>query len=302
MTCFRPHCLFVGGAADVQVKVPSEDAEVTRVLMMQPQTIASLPVWVAGSLISGVAIGVAALIELLIRSLVPARLREAHTTVAASMFNVVGTTYSVLLAFVAMLAWDGYNRAGAVTDDEASLVLVVYQLADGLGGPEMAAMQADIVAYGQHVVGAEWPAQAKGTAVAETDPSLTRLTRTALHLHPGTIADSNLQTLLLEDLTRLGSARRERLLIQRTPVPPVVWFVLLAGGGISVAFSSFLGSQSLAMHLAMSSLLALSGALVLLLIVALSNPFRGDFSITSQPFEHALAQMAPSHVALPETP
>ncbi len=45
------------------------------------------------------------------------------------------------------------------------------------------------------------------------------------------------------------------------------------------------------MHLAMSSLLALSGALVLLLIVALSNPFRGDFRISAEPFERALAQM-----------
>ncbi len=271
-------------------------------LIMQPQTIASLPIWVAGGLISGTAIGVAGLIELLIRWLIPSRVREAHTMVAASMFNVVGTTYSVLLAFVAMLAWNGYDRAGAVTDNEASLILVVYQLAEGLSNPEMAAMQADTVSYGQHVVGVEWPAQAKGTAVMETDLSLSRLIRTALHFHPGTIAEGSFQTLLLEELTRLGNARRERLLIQRTPLPPVVWFVLLAGGGITVAFSSFLASQNLAMHLAMSSLLALSGALVLLLIVALSNPFRGEFSISPQPFEHVLVQMTSPHVTLSETP
>ena len=79
--------------------------------------------------------------------------------------------------------------------------------------------------------------------------------------------------------------------MQRTPIPLLVWFVLLAGGSISLAFSSFLGSSSLRMHLAMSSLLALSGALVLLLIVALSNPFRGDLAVSSEPFESALAQM-----------
>ncbi len=247
-------------------------------LMMQPQTIASMPIWVAGGLISGFAIGAAGLIELLIRWLISSRLREAHAAVAASMFSVVGTTYSVLLAFVAMLAWDGLNRAGAVTDDEALLVLVKYQLTDGLGGSEMVTMQADITAYGQHVAG------------------------TALHLRPATIADGNLQTLLRQDLTRLGSARRERLLIQYTPVPPIVWFVPLAGGGISITFSSFLGSQNLAMHLTTTSFLALSGALVLLLIVALSNPFRGDFRVTSQPFERALAQMTPRHAALPEMP
>ena len=33
------------------------------------------------------------------------------------------------------------------------------------------------------------------------------------------------------------------------------------------------------------------GALVLLAIVALSNPFRGDFRVSPEPFERVLAQM-----------
>ena len=172
-----------------------------------------MPIWVAGGLISGVAIGAAGLIELLIRWLISSRLREAHAAGAASMFSVVGTTYSILLAFVAMLAWDVYNRAGVVTDDEASLVFVEYQLADGPGGSKMVAMQADITAHGQHMAGTEWLAQAKGVSVTKTDPGLARLAGTALHLRPATIADGDLQTLLLQDLTRPGGARRERLLI-----------------------------------------------------------------------------------------
>ena len=59
-----------------------------------------------------------------------------------------------------------------------------------------------------------------------------------------------------------------------------------------MVFGSFLGSTNLAMHLAMSSLLAASGALVLLVIVALSNPYRGDLRISPQPFEQVLAHMS----------
>ncbi len=47
-----------------------------------------------------------------------------------------------------------------------------------------------------------------------------------------------------------------------------------------MSFTSLLGAPKLAM----SSLLALSGALVLLVIVALSNPFEGDLAISDQPF------------------
>ena len=45
------------------------------------------------------------------------------------------------------------------------------------------------------------------------------------------------------------------------------------------------------MQLAMSAMLAASGALVLILIIALSNPFRGDFRVSTTPFEHVLSRM-----------
>jgi hypothetical protein len=48
------------------------------------------------------------------------------------------------------------------------------------------------------------------------------------------------------------------------------------------------------MHLMMSAALAISGALVLILIIALSNPFRGDFRVSTLPFDRLLAQIEAS--------
>jgi hypothetical protein len=108
------------------------------------------------------------------------------------------------------------------------------------------------------------------------------------------VADGNLQALLLQSLTRLWDARQERLLAAETTIPAVVWIVTLVGGGLTIAFSSFLGVPSLGMHLMMSAALAISGALVLILIIALSNPFRGDFRVSTQPFDQVLAQIQAS--------
>ena len=46
------------------------------------------------------------------------------------------------------------------------------------------------------------------------------------------------------------------------------------------------------MQLAMSSTLAASGALVLVLIVALSNPFRGDFRVSTAPYRVVMQAIA----------
>jgi len=258
---------------------------------MRPDMIASQPIWLAGLLMTSLAILGAISVELVARRMIPQHVRQEHNGVASAMFTVIGTTYAVLLAFVAMLAFDGFNKAQAVTDLEASLAQNVHQLVSGLNGPEMESMRNDINAYARAVATAEWPVQARGGTVEEEQPSLVSLTQTALHLRPDNIADGNLHALLLDDLTRLANARRERLLAGRTPIPGILWFVLVTGGGITVAFGSFLGAPSLRMHLAMSALLATSGALVLLVIVALSNPFRGDFRVSAEPFERVLAHM-----------
>ena len=81
------------------------------------------------------------------------------------------------------------------------------------------------------------------------------------------------------------------MLAAQTTIPGVVWFVILLGGGLTIAFGSFLGAPSLGMHLAMSATLAASGALVLILVIALSNPFRGDFRVSTEPFNHVLSQI-----------
>jgi hypothetical protein len=97
----------------------------------------------------------------------------------------------------------------------------------------------------------------------------------ALALHPPRQVDGDLHSLLLQTIERLWDARQERLLAAQTTIPDIVWFVVIVGGALTVAFGSFLGAPSMPMQLAMSAMLAASGALVLILIIALSNPFRG---------------------------
>jgi Protein of unknown function (DUF4239) len=124
---------------------------------------------------------------------------------------------------------------------------------------------------------------------------LEKLNSLATSLKPVTVADGNLQAqLLLQSLARLWDARQQRLLAAETTIPTVVWIVTIVGGALTSAFSSFLGVPSLGMHLAMSAALAISGSLVLILIIALSNPFRGDFRVSTLPFDRALAQIKAS--------
>ena len=262
---------------------------------MQPGMVYQYPLWSVGFLLVGLAALGAVLIELAVHQFLSIELRRRHNDVAAAIFSVIGVTFAVLLAFVAMLAWDGFNKARAAAYEEAALVLDVYNVAVGLAGPEASVMRDDIIGYLETVIRVEWPGQAEGVVVDRGKAYLEKLNTSAIGLKPANVADGNLHAELLQSLRRLWDARQQRLLAAETTIPAVVWIVTIVGGALTIAFGSFLGVPSLGMHLAMSAALAISGALVLILIIALSNPFRGDFRVSTLPFDRVLAQIeAPS--------
>ena len=264
--------------------------------VMQPGMVYHYPLWGVGLLLVSLAGLGAVFIELAARQFLSVELRRRHNDAAAAIFSIIGVTFAVLLAFVAMLAWEGFNKAKAASYAEAALVRDVYNVSAGLADPEMTSMRDDLIGYVETVVRVEWPAQAEGRTVDRGASYLERLNRTAVALKPSSVADGNLHAQLLQSLARLWDARQQRLLADETTIPAVVWIVTLVGGGLTIAFGSFLGVPSLGMHLAMSATLAVSGALVLILIIALSNPFRGDFRVSTQPFDQVLAQIQASRV------
>jgi hypothetical protein len=262
--------------------------------VMQPGMVYQYPLWGVALLLVGLAAIGAMLFELAVHQFLSIELRRRHNDVAAAIFSVVGVTFAVLLAFVAMLAWDGFNKAKAAAYAEAATILDVYNASVGLAGPATPVMRDDIIGYLETVIRVEWPAQAEGQIVDRGRAYLEKLNRIAIGLKPSGVADGNLHALLLQSLERLWDARQQRLLAAETTIPAVVWIVTLVGGGLTIAFGSFLGVPSLGMHLAMSAALAISGALVLILIIALSNPFRGDFRVSTLPFDRVLAQIEAS--------
>lgn len=259
--------------------------------LMNPDMVYQYPIWAVGVLLVAAAVVGAVLLELCVRRVLPIEARQRHNDVAAAIFSVIGVTYGVLLAFVAMLAWDGFNRAKSASYLEAALIGDVYNLSAGFADPERSSMRDEILGYARHVVATEWPEQAEGRVVSEDSVYLRALNKTALGLHPSGQADSYLDSLQLRTIEKLWDARQDRLLAAQPTIPGIVWFVLIVGGALTVAFGSFLGAPSLRVQLAMSATLTASGTLVLILIIALSNPFRGDFRVSTAPFEHVLSRM-----------
>jgi hypothetical protein len=259
--------------------------------LMHPDMVYAYPIWWVGLVLAAAGLLGTFLLELAARRLLPPGLRRQHNDVAAAILAIIGVTYAVLLAFVAMLAWDGYNRAKAASSTEAMAIVDVRQASLGLDTGAQSQMRDWLKDYARIVIETEWPAQAQGHVLFLGEAPIARMSRAASSLHPATNAESNSQAQLLQAITRLNDARTDRLLAAGNSIPGIVWFVVCVGGTLTVAFCSFLGAPNARMQLAMGSVLALSGVLVLVMIIALSNPFRGDFRVSTAVYEHALVRL-----------
>ena len=249
------------------------------------------PIWQTGAVLLAVGIAAALSLQLLVHRVLPAALRREHTELGAAIFSVIGTTYAVLLAFMAMTAWEQYSAAERLARREADLVGSAYHASYGLPAPAGSALRAALVAYLARVVAVEWPAQVAGRAVAAAEPLLARLTRTTLEAAPSGLAQANAQSFLIGVLSEVGSARRDRRLATHGTIPDLVWVVLLSGGVVMVGMSFVLGAARLGLHMLMTVALVGSGALVLLLIVGLSSPFHGTVTISPIAYAETLAEI-----------
>src|SRR5215472_14902937 len=133
--------------------------------MMRPDMVYQYPIWVVGVSLAIIAVIGTVLLEFAVRRFVSPTVRLAHNETAAAIISIIGVTYAVLLAFVAMLAWEGFNRAKAASYAEAALIGDVYNLSGGFADPERSPIRNEIFGYARRVVTVEWPAQAEGRMV-----------------------------------------------------------------------------------------------------------------------------------------
>ena len=164
-------------------------------------------------------------------------------------------------------------------------------LAMGLSEPARTGARDALAAYAGDVIRAEWPAQALGRFDDRGAAPLQKLAGLAAAYRPSTPADIAYHAAFLGVLSRLSDARALRQLAASNRVPPIVWAVVLLGGSLTILSGSFLGAPSLRMHLAMQATLGASGALVVVLIVVLSQPFRGESRVSAVLYERVLASL-----------
>jgi len=226
-------------------------------------------------------------------------LRRTHNDVAGFTIAVVGVTYAVLLAFLAVAVWEDFRRADALVQTEANLVGDLYRDTVALPMPQATDLRHYLFVYAETVVHDEWPALKLGRLEGAAGWQLLDQFHLTLIRIPG---GARPEDLLIADMGRLldllYDARRGRFHAAATELPPVLWWNLLAGAFLTILFSYLFGVPDFRMHLAMVAMLSALIGLIMSMILILDHPFQGPNHVSVEPFEtlvQTVEQMAYPH-------
>jgi hypothetical protein len=263
---------------------------------MMADWIYSHPIWMAGSIIIGLAVLLSWGGLVVFHALVPLDVRRAHNDIVGFTIAIVGVVYAVLLAFIAVATWETYAKADDIVENEANRLGNLFWDTAGLPDNAAAEFRERLKDYVQTVINDEWAAEQSGRINRGSFEKgwniLSELNVLVAGYRPEAAGESVIQEQLLQTLNELLSARRTRLLAAKAQVPAVVRWIIFLGGTVTVGYTYLFGMPSFTMHLVITATTAASLALVIVLIVALDRPFRGEVSVSSEAFVAVRHMMA----------
>ena len=242
------------------------------------------PSWLWGSVFVGASVIGACVGLLVFDRAVGKSWRKTHNDVTGIMVQLIGVVYAVLLAFIAVATWETLSSSTNVVQQEAGYVDNLYR--DSQGFPEDFArtVRQLVREYADTVIKTEWPEQRSGDTPTDGWQPLDRLHLQLVTFRPANQGEAVVQAEFLRALNELYQARTARLTAVSGHVPTVIWWIIVLGGALAVGSTFFFGFQKLWVHLVLVGLFSASLMLVIVMIVALDWPFRGEVSVPADAY------------------
>jgi len=243
--------------------------------------------WAFSTAVVGGALFFSILGLLLVRKKIPGGALRRHHEVAGYLLSVVGTLYSILLGLIVVDTQSKYQQAKDMSRQEADACLDLFHMAYVMPLPARATLHKQLQQYIDCVIHEEWDGSAPGGGFNQSAAEVFHnIWWTLIDYQPTTDKEQTCLQKIMDLQQSISDARRYRLQVSKTGMPPVFWGVLIAGGVLTIVFTYLFEVEEKRSHIFMTSLVVLALSLNFLLVVLFSNPYKGHMRIASTPYQY----------------
>jgi len=215
-----------------------------------------------------------------------------HHEIASYFFVMIGTLYAVLVAFAIFTVWQGFKEAGTNLEQEANEIGDLSRLSMAMPDPLRSDIRAALMEYLSSVLNDEFPAMEKGIDSQRTWDAIQNLWNVYGTGKPDSLQMQAYFAESLRHLNELSNKRRIRLFTSRGTVPASLWFLLLSGSLVLIAFTYCFAHESVLSQAIMTASLVCVIGLSLFLILSLDSPYSGVAHVNPAPIELELRHVS----------
>lgn len=220
--------------------------------------------------------------------------RHSHNEVVGYYLGAVCVFYGITAGLLVVASWQTYSDAETRVGQEAAAVGALYRDVSSFPDPNRTEIQADLRLYVRQVIDVAWPQQRRGIIPQEEGDTLSTLQTHLSRFEPATEGQKVIYAQAYNGLNRVAELRGRRLQSVEEGLPPPLWTIVLVGAFLITATTWFFDMKSHSMHFCMTVMLSIFLGLLIYLLGAMDNPFRGKIRVGPQPFELMYSRRMPS--------
>lgn len=214
------------------------------------------------------------------------KLNDSNTS---TYISTIATAMAIIIAFVITDEYNIFNTTSLNLAREANALYTLFGILGSFNTPESTDAIEILIQYLCSIVNIEFLLMEQGILPSENQ-CLINLQLSILTLEPTNAKQAVLFDKALDQLNLSINLRNYRLEQTVSSLPPEFYWLLIIGVSILIVLTWFI-TGALIYRIIMTSFITIVYATLFFLVVILDNPFKGYFSLNSDPFQLVLSEI-----------
>jgi hypothetical protein len=214
-----------------------------------------------------------------------------HNSIVSTFLATSGVFYGITLGLIAVGTFENFNSVESIVNNESSSLAGLYRDVQILEGPDKEKMLKTLKNYTTYVVDTAWPLQSRGIIPKQGTGIINSFQKELSLYEPVNDKDKIIFAELFKQYNILIEDRRLRLNAVNASLPSAIWVILFLGAFVNIALIWCLVINNKKLEILMNILSGLLLGSLIFLIASMDNPFRGNFSVSSQSFQAILDEL-----------
>ena len=211
---------------------------------------------------------------------------DGMNDVVSYFLSATGVFYGITLGLIAVGAWQNFTTVSDKVSQEAAAFATVCQDVSVLpDSPAKTKLNEALKEYTRYTIDVAWPIQRTGQIPKGGTGRIMDIHRMILALKINTETDKIVVAELNSRLNTVIEWRRLRLEAVTSGIPGLLYWVVLIGGFINVSITWCFVTKRAAAHVLLCGAIGALIGLLVFMVAAMDNPFRGEYCVGPDAFE-----------------